>query len=69
MALNVAASGPGQIIGVWIYRPQDAPLYKLGHGINAMFQFIGAFVALGLYLHYKRMNRKLEGTPVTKWIA
>ncbi|BAE55416.1 unnamed protein product [Aspergillus oryzae RIB40] len=34
-ALNISFSGPGQIIGVWIYRAQDAPAYRLGHGVNA----------------------------------
>jgi hypothetical protein len=68
-ALNVASSGPGQIIGVWIYRAQDKPLYKLGHGVNAGFQFIGACVTLGLYLHYKKLNRQLVGTTATRYIA
>ncbi|OQV09896.1 hypothetical protein CLAIMM_13973 [Cladophialophora immunda] len=68
-ALNIASSGPGQIIGVWIYRAQDKPLYQLGHGVNAGFQLIGACVTLGLYLHYKKLNRRLAGTNVTRWIA
>ncbi|KIW88700.1 uncharacterized protein Z519_10746 [Cladophialophora bantiana CBS 173.52] len=68
-ALNVASSGPGQIIGIWIYRAQDAPLHKLGHGVNAASQLIGASVTLGLYFHYKKLNRKLTGTNATRWIA
>ncbi|KAL5356269.1 major facilitator superfamily domain-containing protein [Aspergillus floccosus] len=32
--LNVAFSGPGQIIGVWIYKDQQVPRYQLGHGVN-----------------------------------
>ncbi|EXJ70200.1 uncharacterized protein A1O5_06268 [Cladophialophora psammophila CBS 110553] len=66
--LILASSGPGQIIGVWIYRAQDASLYKLGHGVNAASQLIGASVALGLYFHYKKLNRRLIGTNATRWI-
>lgn len=34
-AFNIAFSGPGQIIGVWIYLGQEAPRYQTGHGVNA----------------------------------
>jgi hypothetical protein len=67
--LNIAFTGPGQIIGVWIYRAQDQPLYRLGHGINAGFLALGAVLSLGLHLHYRRLNRKLEGTGEAKWIS
>ncbi|GES60470.1 MFS transporter [Aspergillus terreus] len=39
--LNVAFSGPGQIIGVWIYKDQQVPRYQLGHGDSFLY---GLFV-------------------------
>lgn len=68
-ALNIAFSGPGQIIGVWIYRAQDRPFYRLGHAVNAAFMVLGAILSLGLWVHYKRLNKKLVGTNATRWIA
>ncbi|KAL2867813.1 major facilitator superfamily domain-containing protein [Aspergillus lucknowensis] len=69
IALNIAFSGPGQIIGVWIYRPQDAPAYRLGHGVNAGMSFVSACLALGLTLHYRRANRKMKGTNEIPWVS
>lgn len=66
--LNIAFTGPGQIIGVWIYRQQDAPFYTLGHAINAGFLFVGAILSFGLTFYYMRLNRKLKGTGEMKWI-
>ncbi|KAI0425425.1 major facilitator superfamily domain-containing protein [Xylaria sp. FL1042] len=40
--LNIAFTGPGQIIGVWIYRSQDSPAFRLGHGVNAGFLALGS---------------------------
>ncbi|KAH6679971.1 major facilitator superfamily domain-containing protein [Plectosphaerella plurivora] len=67
--LNIAFTGPGQIIGVWIYRAQDKPFYKLGHALNAGFLIVGALLSFGLCWHYSRMNKKLVGTNATRWIA
>ncbi|KAL2815280.1 major facilitator superfamily domain-containing protein [Aspergillus cavernicola] len=69
IGLNIAFSGPGQIIGVWIYRAQDAPAYRLGHGINAGMSAISASLALGLTIYYRRLNRKIRGTGETPWVA
>ncbi|KAF0321813.1 major facilitator superfamily transporter [Colletotrichum asianum] len=66
--LNIAFTGPGQIIGVWIYRAQDKPFYRLGHAINAGFVLAGALLSFGLSWHYMRLNRKLVGTNATKWV-
>lgn len=66
--LNIAFTGPGQIIGVWIYRSQDAPFYTLGHAINAGFLFLGAILSFGLAWHYHRLNQKLKGTDEKRWI-
>ncbi|KAE8136454.1 major facilitator superfamily domain-containing protein [Aspergillus pseudotamarii] len=68
-ALNISFSGPGQIIGVWIYRAQDAPAYRLGHGVNAGMSFLAASLAVGLTLYYRRQNLKMAGTSQTRWVA
>ncbi|CAK7230255.1 hypothetical protein SEUCBS140593_007523 [Sporothrix eucalyptigena] len=65
--LNIAVSGPGQIIGVWIYRAQDAPIYRLGHGINAGSLFIAMVLSFGLTVHYRMLNKKMAGTNQLRW--
>ncbi|KAB8205453.1 major facilitator superfamily domain-containing protein [Aspergillus parasiticus] len=68
-ALNISFSGPGQIIGVWIYRAQDAPAYRLGHGVNAGMSFLAAVLAFCLTLYYRQQNVKMEGTSQTRWVT
>ncbi|PPJ58882.1 hypothetical protein CBER1_04465 [Cercospora berteroae] len=58
-ACNVAFSGPGQIAGVWIYRSQDAPLYRLGHGVNAGFTALACSLSFVLYFYYRGLNKKM----------
>ncbi|KAH6693889.1 major facilitator superfamily domain-containing protein, partial [Plectosphaerella plurivora] len=68
-ALNIAFSGPGQIIGVWIYRPQDRPFYSLGHGVNAGFAVLTTCISFSLSYHYHRMNaagKTVNGRPWMK---
>ncbi|KAL4804583.1 major facilitator superfamily domain-containing protein [Aspergillus unguis] len=69
IALNIAFSGPGQIIGVWIYRAQDAPAYRLGHAVNAAMSAIAAFLALGLTVYYRRLNRKASIEGGERWVT
>lgn len=57
-AINIAFSGPGQIIGVWIYRPADSPIYSLGHGVNAAFAAFSAILCFSLSFYYRRLNVK-----------
>ncbi|KAJ5278666.1 hypothetical protein N7478_004038 [Penicillium angulare] len=65
--LNVGFTGPGQIIGVWIYQGQQAPRYQTGHAVNAASQFLAMVLSLGLWLFYRRRNAKLaQDQP--KWI-
>ena len=68
-ALNIAFSGPGQIIGVWIYRAQDAPFYKLGHAVNAAFILMSGLLSFGLSMYYRRLNRKMVGTNEQRWMT
>ncbi|KAF4462700.1 MFS transporter [Fusarium albosuccineum] len=57
--MNIAFSGPGQIAGVWIYRAQDAPLYRLGHLVNAGFLAMTTLLCFGLTIYYRKLNSKL----------
>lgn len=66
-ALNVAVAGPSQIIGVWIYRTQDAPIYRLGHGVNAAFLFLAAVMCAVLTVYYRHKNAKMVGTNEVRW--
>jgi hypothetical protein len=65
--LNIAFTGPGQIIGVWIYRSQDKPAYRLGHAINAGFLVLGGVLSFGLHIYYRRLNNKMVGNNTHKW--
>ncbi|CAH0051507.1 unnamed protein product [Clonostachys solani] len=58
IAINIAFSGPGQIIGLWIYRPADRPLYTLGHGVNAGFAAFAALLCFGMSLYYRYLNKQ-----------
>ncbi|CVL07230.1 related to putative tartrate transporter [Fusarium mangiferae] len=68
VGLNVAFSGPGQIIGVWIYRAQDKPFYRLGHGMNGGFSAMSACIALALCCYYHRKNVKGEKVNGRSWM-
>jgi hypothetical protein len=67
-AINIAFSGPGQIVGVCIYRPADSPIYSLGHGINAGFAAFSAILCFGLSLYYRRLNVKQPRADGRAWI-
>lgn len=66
--LNIAFTGPGQIIGVWIYRTEQAPRFQVGHAVNAASLFAGAAMATGLWLRYRWLNRRL-GVGEERWVA
>ncbi|KAK9470398.1 major facilitator superfamily domain-containing protein [Dipodascopsis tothii] len=67
VALNVSFGGPGQIIGVWIYKAAESPGYVTGHSVNAAFLFFGAAIVMVLRLIYSRRNRNLPEGAV-KWV-
>ncbi|KAL4898367.1 major facilitator superfamily domain-containing protein [Aspergillus ambiguus] len=65
--LNIAFSGPGQIIGVWIYKDQQAPQYQLGHAVNCVSQCLGLVLSIGLWYLYRKKNANLASGEA-KWI-
>ncbi|KAF9888959.1 hypothetical protein FE257_008129 [Aspergillus nanangensis] len=65
--LNIAFTGPGQIIGVWIYQNDQLPRYQTGHAVNAASQFVAMVLSLGLWFYYRRRNANL-GPNEQQWI-
>lgn len=57
--MNVALSQIGQIIGVWTFKPSEAPGYPTVLFTNAAFLLMGCFAVLILQVIYTRRNRKL----------
>ncbi|KAF8584897.1 MFS transporter [Ramaria rubella] len=66
IALSVSFGGPGQIIGVWIYKAAEAPGYRTGHLTNFAILLFGAIVVFGLRIMYVRRNTQLSG-DTRKW--
>ena len=61
IALNIGLGGaPGQIVGVWIYKANEAKAgYPTGHWTNAALLFMVAVGCVLLRLYYGRRNRNL----------
>ena len=59
IALNVSLGAPGQIVGVWIYKENEAKKgYPTGHWTNAALLFLTAAGCVGLRIYYGAMNRR-----------
>lgn len=66
--LTITFAGPGQIIGVWIYKDEQAPRYQLGHGVNAGALALCGILSFGLWWFYSRKNTGLPN-GARKWVA
>ncbi|KAF5391084.1 hypothetical protein D9757_003136 [Collybiopsis confluens] len=64
--MNVSMGALGQIMGVYIYKANEAPGYKTGHFTNAAFSLLGTVLCLVLRAVYVRWNLKL-GPNERKW--
>ena len=62
VALNVTlGGGPGLLLGVWIYKPEDAKGgYRTGNWLNAAFMLGIVVVSVGLRIWYASVNRRVE---------
>lgn len=61
IALNVSFGGPGQIVGVWIYRQDEQEQgYPTGHWVNVAMLLLGVVCVLVLREWYRRENREIE---------
>ncbi|KAF8521883.1 MFS transporter [Hysterangium stoloniferum] len=67
IAMNVSFAGPGQIIGVWIYKADEAPGYNTGHLTNFGMLLFGTVVVLILRIVYVRRNSRLP-EHARKWM-
>ncbi|KUL86347.1 hypothetical protein ZTR_08542 [Talaromyces verruculosus] len=62
IALNISFGAPGQIVGVWIYKSDQATRgYPTGHWTNAALLLLVSAGCLGLRLYYGWLNRKSLG--------
>ncbi|KAI1487813.1 major facilitator superfamily domain-containing protein [Biscogniauxia mediterranea] len=61
IALNIGLGGaPGQIVGVWIYKANEAKAgYPTGHWTNAGLLFMVAVGCVMLRVYYAQRNKKL----------
>lgn len=60
VALNVSFGAPGQIVGVWIYKADEAKKgYPTGHWTNAALLYFVAVGCVGLRFYYIWLNKKL----------
>lgn len=58
-ALNSAGVGLASVVSVWIWRAQEAPRgFPTGNIVCAVCSFVSALLAIGLRLHYGRLNKK-----------
>ncbi|KAK0239370.1 MFS transporter [Armillaria nabsnona] len=57
---NMIPSAVGQAIGVYIYRPREAPGYPTGHYTNGAVLLVGAACVQVLRCIYQRKNRYLD---------
>ncbi|KAJ7849616.1 MFS transporter [Mycena leptocephala] len=57
ISLNTSFSIPGQIVGVWIYKADEAAKgYPTGHWTNCALLLFSAVGCLGLIMYYRRLN-------------
>lgn len=60
MALHIGMGSFGGAMGANFYRPQDKPLYRLGHWLNLGFVLTGACSIAVIYMSYLRENQRRE---------
>jgi hypothetical protein len=61
IALNVSFGAPGQIVGVWIYKSNEAERgYPTGHWTNAALLLLVTVGCLALRVYYGWRNKRLK---------
>ncbi|KAL2812778.1 major facilitator superfamily domain-containing protein [Aspergillus cavernicola] len=59
IALNISFGAPGQIVGVWIYKADEAERgYPTGHWTNAALLLFVCVICVLLHIYYVLMNRR-----------
>ncbi|KAJ7321217.1 putative MFS transporter [Mycena albidolilacea] len=60
IAMNISFGVPGQIVGVWIYKADEAVRgYPTGHWTNCALLLFSAAGCFALTVYYRRLNRGL----------
>ncbi|KAK2742529.1 hypothetical protein FQN55_007815 [Onygenales sp. PD_40] len=60
IAMNVSFGAPGQIVGVWIYKANEAKKgYPTGHWTNAALLLFVAVGCLALRFYYMALNKRI----------
>lgn len=70
VALNISFGAPGQIVGVWIYKSEEASKgYPTGHWTNATLLILVSAGCIGLHLLYKSRNQRIreKSSPELLW--
>jgi hypothetical protein len=63
IALNISMGAPGQIVGVWIYKAEEAAKgYPTGHWTNAGLLLFVSVGCIGMHGYYVWRNRRAAGT-------
>ncbi|CAI2180160.1 5585_t:CDS:10 [Funneliformis geosporum] len=62
-AMLIAFGNVGGIIGSQIYRPNDAPLYLIGHLKSAIFLIVLICFTIVQYYYLKKLNKKKQVDP------
>ncbi|RGP67116.1 hypothetical protein FSPOR_6172 [Fusarium sporotrichioides] len=63
IALNISMGAPGQIVGVWIYKADEAAKgYPTGHWTNAGLLLFVSVGCIGMHGYYVWRNRRAVGT-------
>jgi hypothetical protein len=63
IALNISMGAPGQIVGVWIYKADEAAKgYPTGHWTNAGLLLFVTVGCIGMHGYYVWRNRCAAGT-------
>lgn len=59
--MNISFGAPGQIVGVWIYKSDQAKRgFPTGHWTNAALLLLVSSVCIALRLYYGWLNRKFS---------
>ena len=67
IALNISFGAPGQIVGVWIYKANEATRgYPTGHWTNAALLLFVCVSCVVLHIYYVVLNTKQRRSGQTK---
>jgi hypothetical protein len=60
IAFNSTVGNLGALVSTWAFLPFDAPMFRIGNGINLAAQSVLFMMALGLYYWTQADNKKRE---------